>query len=401
MNPAGPVAIVVRLGGAAMAKGNPKPRRITLTRKWLRKHTPEMLLAVCVKAFGDSLQSSSRGFKLGTGAGLVGDLSVICDGDELVLVPCGGSEPEPLKNGPPPLELAVVVRTHVLDAAVARNIARISASVSAGFGDAAAAVLVVYDDERRTLDEALEAHGAPLAGFTVLGPGDDDGGADAVPRRAILWHRDAHMARANALHRHNWLTFETQLVWLHRRLRQGGGASQSPRTVWMFDYDARFSGDVCDLVRALADDPADLVSDKVWRHQRMPHWYHWDKLTWPPGALGLAAAPPVAGQLRHFAAVVRVSRRLLDALEEHLGVVSGHAELYPSTLCAVLGWPTASLEAAGVKGSHFCFEPPISEGAYEKLASAEPGRLFHPVKTDRQARAREALAARADSRGRR
>lgn len=168
--------------------------------------------------------------------------------------------------------------------------------------------------------------------------------------------------------------------------------------MFMIEYDVACRGDWKRALQACDSVDADLLAKggddryAVRNYHECPGWVWWNDVFGR-----VAEQVPVQERLGCFFPVVRLSKRMLDAVLAEFGHSTGYCEVYLPTLCVARGMKYVSLphECIGI----IRFEPNIDIDSQELLVGCRSGVdcLFHPVKINAigidRLRARNLLSA--------
>jgi hypothetical protein len=160
---------------------------------------------------------------------------------------------------------------------------------------------------------------------------------------------------------------------------------------WYLEYDVVYSGHWGNFFENFANNPADMLSTSIARHDRIPDWPPWKSLELPDGIV-----LPRQQWLRSFNPVLRLSRTALETLSSEYQQYgwAGHSECVVPTVLAYRG---LRIEDIGGDGE---FVPPGRENRHYRnnwlsrsltpgtfvfrpamsSAGPEPNLLWHPVK---------------------
>lgn len=162
---------------------------------------------------------------------------------------------------------------------------------------------------------------------------------------------------------------------------------------WFVEYDVVFTGDWSVLMKAVRNDPADLLAAHIRTYAQEPDWPWWKSLDLPGCTLGKEE------RIRSFLPIYRISRAALEAVKHRVaqGWIGHYEGLVP---CAM---ESASLSIADFGGAghwtpkdrhNMFYESYSSQGGMflEKgthrhrpshmLPLLRKNTLFHPVKHD-------------------
>jgi hypothetical protein len=166
---------------------------------------------------------------------------------------------------------------------------------------------------------------------------------------------------------------------------------RNPRitSLWVVEYDVRFTGPWSKFFNLMADSDADLLGCHLRTPAQEPGWYWWNTLRDPSDSL-----PEGIQLLRSFLVIARFSAKALDALIEfHRAGWRGHQEVIVPTLISRAGLRIGDLndvaKASAGRQVYSSVNDPM--GSLEELGTlrARPARsrpgfrrgmLYHPVK---------------------
>ncbi|WP_157100065.1 hypothetical protein [Rhodoplanes sp. Z2-YC6860] len=167
------------------------------------------------------------------------------------------------------------------------------------------------------------------------------------------------------------------------------------RFYWFIEYDVDFSGAWLDFFQAFEGNTADLLGTTLHSRSDDPDWYHWRTF---------GAPQDVSTNTYHkgFFPISRISGRLARQYRlEIIGDWQGHFEALLPTIAIYRGLrvediggngPFAPAERAGrfysdtglLYPGTFRYRPPVSNSYFSESNPdfSEPGKLWHPIKTD-------------------
>ena len=209
---------------------------------------------------------------------------------------------------------------------------------------------------------------------------DDDGKRDPRYLRErvndrLIVHNNAMCKRMNKYHGSQWQNFETPVVIAWRRIKKSG----LPRHVWLIESDVCYTGNLSKTLNkgvSLSSTPdADFIATFVERYSENNSWWMWWR-----SLVGGIASLKLEDRVKSFFPVLRLTPRLLDALDASLGKSSGFCEVYVGSLAHSRGYSVGNLstEILGMPFDH------VDRGAdnikaIETLAARqhEAGLLLH------------------------
>jgi hypothetical protein len=242
------------------------------------------------------------------------------------------------------------------------------------------------DDATRREFENLRSAASPLADVTLLCQSDlpPEAPACQVTREHLLGLGYPGLKvplRAGQ--------FYFSLMAFHQAHRQRGY-----RHYWFVEYDVRFTGNWRDFFEQWSPSEMDLLTTHIRVNLQEPAWYWWG-LEHPTKSIS------VASRLRCFYPIFRISRPALEYLHQCLvDGWAGHGEVLVPTLLFHGGFALEDFGGTGpfVRAENrekFYLDSPtnaygeLREGTFRWRPSMrepgpEPGKLYHPIKTDSQ-----------------
>ena len=164
-------------------------------------------------------------------------------------------------------------------------------------------------------------------------------------------------------------------------------------SMWVFDQDVGWAGNVFDLLGQLGDDREEdlLCSDVDHGRVGKKHWWqlHNDKWMWHKTHTSWTGwdDSPGAPRVRCSIMVVRYSTRLLHTLvNDYLNrAIYAHGEFFAATVCGLLSKNCSvgdfvSDTAPLGKPYSCCAEPVATRAEWMTARARYPGTLMHPVK---------------------
>jgi len=177
--------------------------------------------------------------------------------------------------------------------------------------------------------------------------------------------------KVNPYHKHE-MASESGLTLLHNALHP------SIQYVWILSQSLRASGSWKVALESAVSSSTlanvDFLTTSLDHYDaaRNADWYWWHR-----ECVGGSKIPPVSERRKAFFAVIRLSRRLLQALAtEHEW--SAHQELYLPTFAHTHGFTLANLDPAAL-GARFDWANAIDPSEWE-TGSFAPNQLWHPIK---------------------
>jgi len=175
----------------------------------------------------------------------------------------------------------------------------------------------------------------------------------------------------NPLHRSNKEQVESQLL-LFSKL-----CNASFDYIWLIEYDVFCDGNWKVTLESCDSRNEDFLASKVYTYHENRLWNYWFAIYGPR-----RIKPILVDRVGGFFPLVRISKKLLDALEKNINKYSGFCEVYIPTIAKQYGLTWGSFPKE-MQSERFLFDP-------EKTDCKSPwplennNKLYHPVLQIRQ-----------------
>jgi hypothetical protein len=175
----------------------------------------------------------------------------------------------------------------------------------------------------------------------------------------------------NPLHRSNKEQVESQLLLFYKL------CNTEFDNLWLIEYDVFCDGNWKVTLESCGFHTEDFLASKVYAYHENILWNHWFGIYGPR-----RNKPMLVDRVGSFFPLVRISKKLLDALQKNINKYSGFCEVYIPTVAKQYGLTWGSFPSKMLSDSFF-FDP-LKTDCQSPLPLKHNNKLYHPVLQIRQ-----------------